>query len=196
LRAGRTSRLYLPLDGDSDKIIVVARRAQPRLAAATELTSLVAQIDERLSPIRTGVIEDLALQTIEQRRMIRWITTVVGAGSLLMVAVGVWGLAHTTVSRRWREFGLRLALGADRREVARLALRDAVVVTIGGVSFGVLASWQFGRALGSFLFGVAPFDPAVIATAAVIVAGAVFAGSWLPARRAARADPSHLLRTL
>jgi len=107
----------------------------------------------------------------------------------------VWGLAHTSVTRRWREFGLRLALGAERRVIAQLALRDAIIVSITGVSLGLLAAWQLGRALSAFLVGVSPADPLVLATSALILAGAVFAGAWLPARRAAQANPSHLLRT-
>ena len=192
---GPSSRLYLPLDDDTEKLFVVARRAQPRVAAETELTSLVSQVDSRLSPTRTGVLEDLALRTLEQRRVIRWMTLVVGTGSLLMVGVGVWGLAHTSVTRRWREFGLRLALGAERRVIAQLALRDAIIVSMTGIGLGLVAAWQLGRALGGFLVGVSPADPLVLATSALILAGAVFAGAWLPARRAARADPSHLLRT-
>ncbi|HEX5216576.1 MAG TPA: ABC transporter permease, partial [Vicinamibacterales bacterium] len=184
LRGGPTSRLYLPLDGDVERLLILARRPQPAIAADAELAPLVAAIDERLSPKRKGVLEDLARQLIEQRLMIRGMTLVVGAGSLLMIAVGVWGLAHSSVSQRWREFGLRLALGAERRDVARLALRDAVIVAGAGAGLGAVAAWQFGRALGSLLVGVAPSDPLVIATSALVVAAAVFAGAWLPARRA------------
>jgi hypothetical protein len=191
---GPSSRLYLPLGDDAETLFVVARRALPGVAAETELTSLVSQVDARLTPTRVGALEDLALRTLEQRRVIRWMTFVVGTGSLLMVVVGVWGLAHTSVTRRWREFGLRLALGAERRAIARLALRDAIIVSIAGVGLGVLAAWQFGRVLSVFLVGVSPADPIVLSASALVLAAAVFAGAWIPARRASRADPSQLLR--
>jgi ABC-type antimicrobial peptide transport system permease subunit len=98
------------------------------------------------------------------------------------------------VAGRWREFGLRLALGAGRGEVVRLAMKDALVVFALGGSAGLVAAWQFGRALESWLFGVTASDPMTLAAAALLVGVAVFAGNSRPARRASRLDPATLLR--
>jgi ABC-type antimicrobial peptide transport system permease subunit len=140
-------------------------------------------------------VSDLVRRSLDQRLMFQLVTLLVGAGSLVIVAVGVWGLAHSTVARRWREFGVRLALGARRHEVTRLAMRDAVVVFVTGGSAGLILAWQFGRALESWLFGVRGWDPIALTAAAVLVGVAVFAGNSLPARRAGRMDPAQLLRS-
>jgi putative ABC transport system permease protein len=89
---------------------------------------------------------------------------------------------------------VRLALGAQRRDVRRLAMRDAFVVFVTGAGAGLLLAWQFGRALESWLFGVTAWDPIALAIATALVGVAVFAGNSLPARKAGRLEPAQLLR--
>lgn len=196
LRGDPVPRVYLPYDHDAEGLALVARAGPAGPAALVpELVRAVRQTDPRLVPVQVGSLGQLAARTIEQRVLFRLITGIIGLGSLLMVGVGVWGLTHSSLRRRWREFGIRQALGARRSDVARRALADAWVVGLIGGSIGLLGAWQFGRVLESWLFGVDQYDPASLASSVGFVLLAVFAGAMLPARQAGRIDPAELLRS-
>jgi ABC-type antimicrobial peptide transport system permease subunit len=190
------ARVYLPDDHDAEGLALVARAGPAGVSALVpDLVRAVRQVDPRLVPVQAGSLDQLAARTIEQRVAFRLITGTIGVGSLLMVGAGVWGLTHSSLRRRWREFGIRQALGARRADVARRALADAWVVGLVGGSVGVLGAWLFGRVLESWLFGVDQYDPVSHASAVGFVLLAVFTGAILPARQAGRIDPAELLRS-
>jgi ABC-type antimicrobial peptide transport system permease subunit len=93
------------------------------------------------------------------------------------------------VRLRTRELGTRLALGASPRDITRLVLLQASAIAVVGLAVGMAAALALGRTLTSVLFEVEPWDPATLASAAVLLAAATLAASYLPARRAARVDP-------
>jgi hypothetical protein len=193
LRGAATGRLYLPIDGLDGSLTLITRAPAPDRAAVA-LADEVRAAHPRLVPVRSGALTDLVARSLDQRVMFRFLTATVGAGALFVVAAGVWGLALGTIARRWREFGVRLALGADPRSIARLAMRDAAIVLGVGGAVGLAGAWLFGRVLESWLFGVTPADPATLAGAWLLVAAAVVLGNGWPARRASRIDPAELLR--
>jgi hypothetical protein len=189
------SRVYLPLDQQTESLTLLAHRRDPAKGAGADgLVDAARGLDPRLVPVRSGTMAQIARRTIEQRLVFRSITAVVGAGSMLMILVGVWGLAHDSLERRRREFGVRQALGASRFDVVRLAGRDARFVAVAGGACGLAAAWQFGRVLESWLFGVNAHDPTSLATAVILVTFAAFGGAASPARQAARMDGAALLR--
>jgi predicted permease len=196
LRGEPTARLYLPYGAESEGLTLVVRhRTAGRSADLPSVAAAVASgLDARLVVGRTGLLKDLAWRAIEQRLLLRFVTLVVGAGSLAMVAVGVWGLSHATLRRRLREFGIRQALGGPPREAARRAMTDAFSVALAGGALGVAAGWQLGVILQSMLYGVSPSDPVRIGVGTGVVMVAAVAGAVPSARRAARVDPSRLLR--
>jgi putative ABC transport system permease protein len=98
------------------------------------------------------------------------------------------------VAQRTSEIGLRVALGADRRTIVLLILRETAVVTIAGLVLGVAVVAVAGRAVQSMLFGLEAADPLTIASAIALLAAAAIAASYVPARRAARVDPLAALR--
>ena len=187
------SRVYLPLDQQTESLTLLAHR-RDLAKGADGLVDVARGLDARLVPVRSGTMAQIARRTIEQRLVLRTITTIVGAGSILMVLVGVWGLAHDSLERRRREFGVRQALGASRFDVVRLAARDARFVAVAGGACGLAGAWQFGRVLENWLFGVSAHDPASLVTAVTLVAFAAFGGAASPARQAARMDGAALLR--
>ena len=107
----------------------------------------------------------------------------------MLAAVGVYGVSSYAVSRRTREMGIRMALGAPARAVRALIVRDAGRLAAAGVVVGLAGAYAATSALQSFLFGVSPRDPAVFAAAAFTLALVALIASWLPARAATRADP-------
>jgi ABC-type antimicrobial peptide transport system permease subunit len=109
--------------------------------------------------------------------------------ALLLAIIGVYGVMSYRVRRRTRELGTRVALGASPGAITRLVLGHAAAVALVGLAAGTAAALFFARSLTSLLFGVAPWDPVTLASAAALLAGATLAASYLPARRAARVDP-------
>ena len=115
--------------------------------------------------------------------------------AVLLAAVGLYGLLSFIVSRRTREIGVRMALGADRRSVLGLVLRDGVRLTLIGAAIGVVASSVAARALGALLYGVGPADPLTFGAVGLLLVIVALAASYLPAARATRVDPVEALRT-
>ena len=123
-----------------------------------------------------------------------WLFMVFGAVALFLAIVGVYGVRSYTVSRRTREIGIRMALGATTRDTLRLVLREGLVLTLAGVGIGFLLTLAAGRLLASMLYEVSGNDPVVLSSAPLVLATVSVAACYLPARRAARVDPIVALR--
>jgi len=117
-----------------------------------------------------------------------------GGLALLLAAVGVYGLEAYNVSRRTREIGIRMALGARMADVAQLVLGDGLRATAWGLSIGLVFALASGRIVSGFLFRVSPFDPLVLAGSALVLSAAVAAACLVPLRRAVRVQPLDALR--
>jgi ABC-type antimicrobial peptide transport system permease subunit len=99
------------------------------------------------------------------------------------------------VSQRTRELGIRVALGARSRDIVRTVLGTSVAVAVVGIVIGAVSSIFAGRLLESLLFGIKPYDPRVLGAVALLLVGLSTVANWIPARRAARADPLAALRS-
>jgi len=121
-------------------------------------------------------------------------STFFGALALLLAAIGVYGLMSYTVEQRWREIGIRVALGADSRRVVGDVIRDGIAVTLAGAAAGFAVALAAVQLVKSLLFGVAPYDPVTLAAAPASLLAIAVAACVLPARRAARVDPIIALR--
>ena len=127
------------------------------------------------------------------RRFILALLGVFAALALLLASVGLYGVIAYAIAQRQREFGIRLALGASPGMLVRLVMRESGGMVALGLIVGLVLALAGARLLGSLLFGVSPLDPMVlIAAAGFLTAVAAFA-AWLPARRAATADPLETL---
>ena len=118
-----------------------------------------------------------------------------GGLALVLAAVGLYGVISYSVARRTREIGVRMALGAVRRDVVRLVVRQALVPLAAGLGIGLAAALVLTRWLATLLFEVTPADPATAIGAALLLAAITLAAAFIPARRAATADPISALRT-
>ena len=114
---------------------------------------------------------------------------------LVLVAIGIYSLIAYTVARQKREIGIRMAIGASRRDVLRMTLGLGLRWIAAGVGLGLAASVAATRALGNQLEEISPTDPVTFAAVIAIVCASGFAASYLPARRAAGVDPNVVLRT-
>jgi ABC-type antimicrobial peptide transport system permease subunit len=117
-----------------------------------------------------------------------------GILAIVLAATGVYGVMAYAVSRRKREIGIRIAIGASRPQVMRLVLiRTSVLLTVGMV-LGTLGALAIGSQFAPILYGVSPRDPVTFALAALLMAAIAFTAAWLPARRATLIEPSSALR--
>jgi putative ABC transport system permease protein len=114
--------------------------------------------------------------------------------ALLMAAIGLYGVLSYSVSQRMHEMGLRMALGANARDLMRLVVGQGIRVVLTGIVAGLLASFAATRLLAGMLFEVSPLDPFTFATTAVVLVAAALLASFVPARRATRVDPMVALR--
>jgi ABC-type antimicrobial peptide transport system permease subunit len=120
--------------------------------------------------------------------------TLFGALGVLLAAIGLYGVLGYGVSQRTQEFGIRIALGAGRRRVLGLVLRQGLQLTLTALALGVVGALVAGRAIASLLYGVSPHNPLVLLAVATILTGVALLASYLPARRATRVDPMVALR--
>jgi ABC-type antimicrobial peptide transport system permease subunit len=128
------------------------------------------------------------------QRVAALVTAVLGAVGLLLAAVGLYGIVAYLVGQRAREIGVRVALGAGRRDVLRLVVGEGMRPVAAGVAVGLVLALGASRLLTSFLLGVSPLDAPAYAGAAAVLTEVALAASYLPARRAAAADPVRALR--
>jgi ABC-type antimicrobial peptide transport system permease subunit len=119
---------------------------------------------------------------------------VFGGLALFLAVVGVYGVKSYIVSRRTREIGIRMALGADAAKVRWMVLRESINLTALGLASGLGLSVLVGLALRGMVYGVKAIDPAILSTAAVVLAAAALIACYLPARRATQVQPISALR--
>ena len=195
--------MYVPMAQEPDgvtalnvrllPIVWMARTAAAPLAAAAPIADAV-QRASGLPAMRIRSMEQVVAESTARSRFDMWLMTVFAACALLVAALGVYGVLAYAVQRRTTEIGIRMALGADRRSIRSMVVRQGMSVAIVGVFAGLAASLALARLLAGFLFGVAPRDPAVFVGVPAILTSVAAVAAWIPARRATRIDPSAALR--
>jgi ABC-type antimicrobial peptide transport system permease subunit len=172
----------------------VARTSGDPNTALPELKSRIQAAAPGRPVYRMAVVQDLVASTLSNRRFMLTLVAAFALVAVMLAASGVYGVMSLVSAQRTREFGLRLALGADRREILRMVMRQGAVLTSIGIAIGLAGALVAGQLLRRFLFGVGPND--VLTLAAVCAAlGAVAAiACLLPALRATRVSPIVALR--
>jgi putative ABC transport system permease protein len=140
------------------------------------------------------VMRQLVSASVAQPRFRTFLLSVFGALALMLAAVGLYGVLSYAVAQRRHEFGIRMALGAQRRDVMRLVVWQGTKLTLFGGGIGILAALGLTRLMATFLFGVTATDPSTFAAVAIALIGVALLASYIPARRVIRVDPMVALR--
>jgi ABC-type antimicrobial peptide transport system permease subunit len=139
-------------------------------------------------------MEEVVAASVAQPRLLASLVGAFAAMALVLATVGMYGVIASLVGRRGQEFGIRMALGADRSSVVRMVLREGARMVATGVLVGVGASLLLSRAASGALYGVVAADATTLAGASALLAAVALLAIFLPARRATRVDPASPLR--
>jgi predicted permease len=193
---GRSPRpfVYVPLQQQYTSTVKILARTRSGERIARELRSVVATMDPRLPVLSTGALEDEAGPVVTQLRIATAVAATLGIVGLLLAGIGVYGLTAYLVTRRTREMGVRIALGAGRVDLVRMVLGEGMRLVVTGCAIGLLLAAAATRLLGSLLFGIRPLDPVTFGCAIVLLALVGLLASSVPLRRALRINPVEALR--
>jgi ABC-type antimicrobial peptide transport system permease subunit len=133
-------------------------------------------------------------ETMASRRLTLWLVGAFAALALVLASVGIYGVMSYAVTERLHEIGVRVALGAQRRDVLRLVVGHGMSLAAIGLLLGSVTAFFAARAMTTFLFGIRPSDPVTYVSIAAVLALAAFAACYVPARRATSVDPMVALR--
>jgi putative ABC transport system permease protein len=175
-----------------NRIVVRAEDDPLRLVSAVKSRIWSVDKDQPVSQIAT--MDEILSQSLERRRLYLVLLGVFAGLALLLAATGIYGVVSYSVTRRTREMGIRVALGAERLDVLGLILLQAAKLALTGEFFGILVALAVTRLMSSMLFGVSAADPWTFAGAVVLLTAVAFAACYIPGRRAMRVDPIVALR--
>jgi predicted permease len=174
-------------------VSIAIKTTGPPMASRDAVVQAIASVNKDIVVTLRTFDQDLKAN-VTQERLIASLSSFFGGLALLLAALGLYGVMSYSVSRRKSEIGIRMALGAEPRRVVRLVVGHVALITVAGLLVGAVASIGTGRLVNPLLFNVAASDLTMIAATAVTLAAAAAVAGYLPARRAARIDPTVALR--
>ncbi|MGH9439890.1 MAG: FtsX-like permease family protein [Terriglobia bacterium] len=148
----------------------------------------------RAIPLKVHTLADQVNDSLVQERLSALLSGFFGALALILAMIGLYGTFSYSVTQRQKEFGVRMALGAQPAAILTLVMRDLIAVLAGGLAAGILISLAATRLLQQMLYGVAPRDTTTMVLAAGVLSAVALLAGYIPARRAGRVDPMATLR--
>jgi predicted permease len=188
------SLVYAPLQQQYLPAMTIVARTTRGQRIAEEMRSLVASMNPNLPIVSAQTLEEATALGLVPQRVVVSVAGTLGLVGALLAAIGIYGVTAFAVTRRTREIGIRMALGAQRAQVVGMVMRQGIALAVAGSAIGLLLSAGAAQALAVFLFGVPPLDPIVFGGAAVLFLAVGLAACYLPARRATAIDPLTALR--
>jgi len=170
------------------------RTNRPAGDVVSALRSQIRNLDPALPLYEAGGLEEAVDSSFDSRRVVMFLLAAFAILAVFLSALGIYGVLAYDVSQRTREIGVRSALGASRREIAALILRQGLWKGGIGVLLGLVGAALLSSSITTLLFNVRPTDPAVYAAVSLVLIAVALLASYLPARRASRIDPLVALR--
>lgn len=188
-------QFYLPLEQSVQRDITIAARTESNpLSAVPAIRREILAIDPEEPVSRVQTMEDALSQFVSQPRFNMILLGGFAGLALVLATIGVYGVMAYSVTQRTHEIGVRMALGAQRSDVLRMVLSNAMTIAATGLAIGLIASLLASRVLSTLLFGVRPDDPLTFIGISALLAVIAAVASYLPAYRATRIDPLAALR--
>jgi predicted permease len=163
-------------------------------AVTNAVRSQIHDLDSTMAVYNSETMQEHLRQALFLPRLAGTLFGIFGFIGLVLAAIGLYGVMSYSVSRRTREIGIRIALGAQLRAVHRLILRQGMVLTVIAMALGLPAAFAVAGLLSSFLYGIRPHDTMTFTMVPLFLAAVAFAACWIPAWRATRIDPQNALR--
>jgi putative ABC transport system permease protein len=173
--------------------LVVRTRVEPKSLVET-IRRQVWQLDKQLPMYSTSTMREALDTSVGARRFALWLLALFAGVALVLALAGIYSITAYSVEQRTHEIGIRLALGAQARDVLKLIVGQGLKLALVGVGIGLLAAAGLTRFVSSLLYGVSATDPMTFAGIALLVAGVALLASFVPARRATKVDPMVALR--
>jgi len=199
-----TAQLYLPMTiarqgelpvaPDIGVMHYVVRSAVAPTALVPTVRGTIKSVDASLALSQVRTLQDMLDRSAAQSAFTMALLSIAASVALLLGLVGIYGVTSYIVAQRTGEIGVRLALGASPRDVARMIVRQSGAVALAGIVVGFAGAVGATRLLSSLLYGVGPHDPIVFGTTTVVLLCVAILASWLPAHRAAKLNPLEALR--
>jgi predicted permease len=195
LREAVESMIYVSSwrQGAGDRMLCIRSSADPK-PLIEAVRREVRNLDSAIPVTQTVTMEQQLNNHISQERLIATLSGFFGVLALLLAAIGLYGLMAHAATRRTREIGIRMALGAQRTNVLWLMLRDAVILVLLGAAIGLPVAYGVTRFVSSLLYGLTARDPVTMIIATAVLGLVTVIASFLPARRASKVDPMVALR--
>jgi ABC-type antimicrobial peptide transport system permease subunit len=171
----------------------VRAEAGPPAGLISSVAAAISQMDPNVVTTFTPLLLQVEAALV-QERMLAMLSGFFGALALALAALGLYGTSWYAVTRRRRELGIRLALGATPAGLRRLILSRTALLVGAGAAAGVAGSFWTSKFLTALLYGVEPFDPATVVSAVMILVVVGLVATWIPATRASRIFPAEVLR--
>ncbi|HYL74093.1 MAG TPA: ABC transporter permease [Bryobacteraceae bacterium] len=187
---------FLPVSQDANPgpfVLFYIRSDSPLTAVISALKRSIAEVSPDIN-LEFHVLQTQIRESLLREQLMATLSGFFGILAAVLATIGLYGVMSYLVARRRNEIGIRMALGADRRAVLAMILREASVLLAVGLAAGAVLALVAGRVAGSLLFQLKPHDPATLAMATVLLAAVAIAASYLPAQRASKLDPMTALR--
>jgi predicted lysophospholipase L1 biosynthesis ABC-type transport system permease subunit len=198
LNTGDRPALYTPMAQESRVwrtwANVVVRASVPPASLAASIKREVGRVDKDVPVTRVRAMSEVLAGSFAGRQFTLALLGGFAVVAVALAGIGIYGVMAYAVSRRTREIGLRMALGAQAQDVARLVMGQTLTVTLAGVAAGLAGALALRRLVENMLFEVRAGDPVTLIAVAALLALVALAAGYVPARRAARVDPSVALR--
>ena len=174
--------------------MVTVRARGPAATAVQSMRRVLQALDPTIALANVATMEETMSRALARDRLIAILLGVFAALALTLAAIGIFGVLSYIVEQRTRELGIRAALGAQRRDLTGLVVREMSPMVLGGIAGGLIAGLALSRMVAALFYGIRTADPLTLGGVSLLLAIVALAAALVPARRAARADPLHVLR--
>jgi len=194
-----TPQVYVPLsqyrrEGWNNGLMLAVQTTTPPGTLISAIREQVRALDADQPITNVSTMDELLNRTLSTAKFSLLLFGLFAGVALVLAAIGIYGVMATAVTQRTHEFGLRMALGAQTRDVLRLVIGQGMLLVVIGIAAGLLSAVALTRLMSTLLFGVSPTDPVTLALITVLLAVVALLACYLPARRATKVDPLVALR--